>query len=205
VAAAAYVVLSRLILAGLPLLWDGVVSFAVAGWLGVFAYVAVTRRPTAPLPGGTAAERSEVAPGEVYEVRFGFVRRDLLLPVSMAFVAVGNLMLRDEPVPAVGVTTFGGAVLLLRLVSALSRRVALRVDATGVVTARRRDLGSRMSACDGAEPGNGGRPGSQMLVPHVPPDVLADSRPATFWRLHRPSLEVAVRHFAPAVEIVDLG
>jgi hypothetical protein len=89
VTAAAYVAFSRLILAGLPLPWDGVVSFAVAGWLSVFAYVAVTRRPAATLPGGTVAERSEVAPGEVYEVRFGFVRRDLLLPGGTAFVAVG--------------------------------------------------------------------------------------------------------------------
>lgn len=45
----------------------------------------------------------------------------------------------------------------------------------------------------------------QTAVPHVPPAVLADSRPATFWRLHRPSLEAAVRHFAPAVDIVDLS
>jgi hypothetical protein len=36
------------------------------------------------------------------------------------------------------------------------------------------------------------------------PDVLADSRPATFWRLHRLSLKAAVHHFAPTVEIVDL-
>ncbi|MET7865273.1 hypothetical protein [Micromonospora taraxaci] len=38
---------------------------------------------------------------------------------------------------------------------------------------------------------------NQVAVPYVPPAVLADSRPATFWRLHRPSLEAAVRHFAP--------
>lgn len=46
---------------------------------------------------------------------------------------------------------------------------------------------------------------NQMAVPHIPPAVLADSRPTTFWRLHRPSLEATVRHFAPGVEIVDLG
>lgn len=41
---------------------------------------------------------------------------------------------------------------------------------------------------------------NQVAVPYVPPAVLADSRPATFWRLHRPSIEAAVRHFAPTVE-----
>ncbi|RQX08483.1 hypothetical protein [Micromonospora inaquosa] len=46
---------------------------------------------------------------------------------------------------------------------------------------------------------------NRALVPHVPPAVLVDSRPATLWRLHRPSIEAAVRHFAPAVEIVDAG
>lgn len=129
----------------------------------------------------------------------------------------------------------------MRLVSALSRRVALRVDATGVTLGVTPPWPSSHTAAvpwsdieavvlwtqyaGGTSipyvglrrrPGLPPLPGSarsrwlrrmsQMLVPHVPPDVLADSRPATFWRLHRPSLEVvAVRHFAPAVEIVDLG
>ncbi|WP_433309938.1 hypothetical protein ACQP0U_21580 [Micromonospora sp. CA-269861] len=44
---------------------------------------------------------------------------------------------------------------------------------------------------------------NQALVPHVPPAVVADSRPATLWHLHRSSVEAAVRHFAPTVEIVN--
>lgn len=70
----AYLGLHRLILAGLPFPWDGVVSFAVAGWLGAFAYVSVTLRPTAPFSHRKAAEGSKVTPGEVYEARFGFTR-----------------------------------------------------------------------------------------------------------------------------------
>jgi hypothetical protein len=131
-----YLVLNRLILVGLPFPWKGVVSFAVAGWVGAFAYVAVTRRTTAPFARSQATERSEVAPGEAYEARFGFTRRDLLLlPAGAVSIAVGVLMLRDEPVPAVAAIALGGAFLLLRLVSAMSGRVALRVDAAGVTLA----------------------------------------------------------------------
>jgi hypothetical protein len=240
VTAAAYPVLLP-VLAGLPSPWDDVVSFAVASWLGVFAYVAVTRRRTAPFAGSAAAERGEIAPGEVYEVRLGFIRRDLLLlPAGVVFLAVGVLMLREEPVPGVGATVLGGGILLLRLVSVLSRRVALRVDAAGVTLGMTPPWPSSRTAvvpwsdieaivlwtqhAGGTtipyiglrrRPGLPPLPGSarsrtlrrlnRAMVPHVPPDVLADSRPAAFWRLHRPSLETAVRHFAPAVEIVDLG
>lgn len=235
-----YLVLNRLILFGLPLPWNGVVSFAVAGWLGAFAYVAVTRRTTVPLGRGKGAERSKVAPGEVYEARFGFTRRDLLLlPTGAVFIAVGVLMLRDEPVPAVAAVALGGAFLLLRLVSAMSGRVALRVDAAGVTLAMTppwpasrtavvpwsdieavvlwtQHVGAASIPYVGLQrrPGLPPLPGSarsrflqrmnQAVVSHVPPDVLADSRPAAFWRVHRPSLKAAVRHFAPAVEIVDL-
>ncbi|WFE49433.1 hypothetical protein [Micromonospora sp. WMMD1155] len=234
-----YQVLHRLVLVGLPFPWNGVVSFAAAGWLGVFAYVAVTRRPAAPFSPGGAAEGSRITPGEAYEVRFGLVRRDLvLMPVSAFFVAVGVLLFPDEKLPGVAAVAFGGGFLLLRLVSVLSRRVALRVDAAGVTLShtppwpssstamvpwsdiemvmlwtqqvawttvsyvglqRRRDLPPL--------PGSARSPGLRLLnqaaVPHVPPAVLADSRPATFWRLHRPSFEAAVRHFAPTVEFVD--
>ncbi|MEV1331663.1 hypothetical protein AB0J20_19060 [Micromonospora costi] len=237
----AYLMLYRLVLVGLPFPWDGVVSFAVAGWLGAFAYVAVTRRPTAPLSGGTATEGSAVAPGEVYEARFGFTRRDLLLlPTGAVFVAIGVPFLRDEPVPALGAIVTGSAFLLLRLVSVLGRRVALRVDAVGVTLGQTPPWPSSHTAvvpwsdieavvlwtqqAGGTtvphvglqrRPGLPPLPGSarsralrrmnQAFVPHVPPAVLADSRPATLWRLHRPSLEATVRHFAPAVQIVDLG
>ncbi|WP_433309940.1 hypothetical protein ACQP0U_21585 [Micromonospora sp. CA-269861] len=129
----AYLLLYRLVLSGLPFPWDGVVSFAVAGWLGAFAYVAVTQRPMTPMSVGMAAEGSIIMPGEVYEERFGFTRRDLLLkPTSAAFVVVGVGLVRYEPVAGLGAIVFGGAFLLLRLVSALSGRVALRVDAAGI-------------------------------------------------------------------------
>ncbi len=236
----AYLVLNRLVLARLPFPWNGVVSFAVAGWLGAFAFVAVTRRAKAPFARGKAAELSEVAPGEAYEARFGFTRRDLLLlPTSAVFIAVGVLMLRDEPVPAVGAITLGGAFLLLRLVSAMSGRVALRVDAAGVtlgmtppwsssrtavipwsdieaVVLRAQHVGAATIPYVGLRrrPDLLPLPGSarsrflqrinRAVVSHVPSDVLTDSRPATLWRLHRPSLKAAVHHFAPAVEIVDL-
>ena len=237
----AYLLLYRLVLTGLRFPWDGVVSFAVAGWLGAFAYVAVTQRATMPFSRGKADEGSMIAPGEVYEERFGFTRRDLLLmPTSAILVAVGVALLGDEPLPGLVAVVFGGLFLVLRLVSVLSRRVALRVDAAGVTLGQtppwpsahtavvpwsdieavvlwRQQAGLNSVRYVGLRrrPGLPPLPGSarsrglwrmnKPLVPHVPPAVIADSRPATFWRLHRPSVEAAVRHFAPAVEIVDAG
>ncbi|MFI6785667.1 hypothetical protein [Micromonospora sp. NPDC050276] len=237
----AYLLLYRVVLAGLPFPWDGVVSFAVAGWLGAFAYVIVTQRSTMPLSRGKAAEGSMIAPGEAYEERFCFTRRDLLLvPTSAVFVTVGVALLRDEPLPGVVATGLGGAFLLLRLVSVLSGRVALRVDAAGVTLGQTPPWPSSHTAVVPwsdieaivlwtqqaglatvpyvglqRRPGLPPLPGSarsrrlwrlnKALVPHVPPAVIADSRPASFWRLHRSSLAAAVRHFAPAVEIVDAG
>ncbi|MBB5480964.1 hypothetical protein [Micromonospora parathelypteridis] len=235
-----YLVLHRLVLTELPFPWDGVVSFVVAGWFGAFAYVSVTRRPAAPSSREKAAEGSGIAPGEVYEARFGFTRRDLLLvPVSVVFVAVGVLIHRDAPVAGVVAVVMGGAFLLLRLITVLGRRVALRVDAAGVTLGHPPPWPSSRTAvvpwsdieavvlwtqrAGGTtvpyvgllrRPGLPPLPGSarsrgvqrmnQGVVRHVPPSVLADSRPATFWSLHRASLDAAVRHFAPAVEIVDL-
>ncbi|MEU7971260.1 hypothetical protein AB0B48_04390 [Micromonospora sp. NPDC049089] len=237
----AYLLLYRLILTGLPFPWDGVVSFALAGWLGAFAYVTVTQRPTAPMSRDMASEGSTIAPGEVYEERFGFTRRDLLLiPTSAVFVAVGVALLRDELLPGLSAIVFGGAYLLLRLVTVLSRRVALRIDAAGITLGQTPPWPSSHTAVvpwsdieavvlwtqqagpttvpyvglqrrpglpplPGSARSRGLRRMNQALVPHVPPAVLADSRPATLWRLHRPSIEAAVRHFAPAVEIVDAG
>ncbi|MCG5454660.1 hypothetical protein PSH03_003822 [Micromonospora sp. PSH03] len=114
----AYLLLYRLVLAGLPFPWDGVVSFAVAGRLGAFAYVTVTQRPRMPLARGKAAGGSMIASGGVYEERFGFTRRDLLLmPTSAVFAAVGVVLFRDEPLPGLGAIVLGGMFLLLRFVT----------------------------------------------------------------------------------------
>ncbi len=237
----AYLLLYRLVLTGLPFPWDGVISFAVAGWLGAFAYVIVTQRSTMPLSRGKAAEVSMIAPGEAYEERFGFTHRDLLLmPTSAVFIAVGVALIRDEPLPGVVAAVLGGAFLLLRLASVLSCRVALRVDAAGVTLGQTPPWSSSHAAVvpwsdidavvlwaqqagptsvpyvglkrrpglpplPGSARSRGLRRMNQALVPHVPSAIIADSRPTTFWRLHRPSLEAAVRHFAPAVEIIDAG
>jgi hypothetical protein len=68
-----------------------------------------------------------------YQVRFGLVRRDLLLiPASAVFLAVGILLVRESPLIGVAGMLLGGGYLALRLITALSRRVALRVDVTGV-------------------------------------------------------------------------
>lgn len=68
-----------------------------------------------------------------YEVRFGLVRRDLLLiPASAVFLAVGVLWVGEDPLIGVAGMLLGGGYLAVRLVTALSRRVALRVDVTGV-------------------------------------------------------------------------
>lgn len=236
----AYLALHRLILAGLPFPWDGVVSFAVAGWLGAVAYVAVTQRPTVPFSHVKAAERSKVEPGEVYEARFGFTRKDLLLvPVSAVLVAVGVLILRDDPVPGFAAAVSGGGLLLMRLAAVLSGRVALRVDAAGITLGHVPPWPASQTAVvpwsdieavvlwtqhaglatvpylglqrrpglpplPGSARSRGLRRMNQIAVAHIPPAVLADSRPTTFWRLHRPSLTATVHHFAPAVEIVEV-
>jgi hypothetical protein len=68
-----------------------------------------------------------------YEVRFGLVRRDLLLiPASAVFLAVGILWVGEDPLIGVAGMLLGGGYLAVRLITALSRRVALRVDVTGV-------------------------------------------------------------------------
>ncbi|MEU8328610.1 hypothetical protein [Micromonospora sp. NPDC048839] len=162
------------------------------------------------------------------------------MPTSAAFVTVGVAHFRDEPLPGLGAIVFGGAFLLLRLISVLSGRVAMRVDAAGVTLDQTppwpssrtavvpwSDLEAVVLWTQQAGPatvsyvglqrrtGSPPLPGSarsrrlwrmnKALVPHVPPAVIADSRPTTLWRLHRPSLAAAVRHFAPAVDIVDVG
>ncbi|NNH69805.1 hypothetical protein HLB23_07985 [Nocardia uniformis] len=44
-----------------------------------------------------------------------------------------------------------------------------------------------------------------LLIPHVPPTVVAASRPISGWKLDRERLAAAVRHYAPHVAIVDVG
>ncbi|WP_306359279.1 hypothetical protein [Nocardia sp. CC227C] len=43
------------------------------------------------------------------------------------------------------------------------------------------------------------------LIPHIPPDVIAASRPISGWRLDEDRLAAAVRQHAPHVPIVDAG
>jgi hypothetical protein len=45
----------------------------------------------------------------------------------------------------------------------------------------------------------------RTLAPHVPPEVALFSRPVNGWRLDKERLRSAVAHFAPSVEIKDLG
>ncbi|MFC7479653.1 hypothetical protein ACFQX7_05910 [Luedemannella flava] len=44
---------------------------------------------------------------------------------------------------------------------------------------------------------------NSAFAPGVSPDVVADSRPATFWPLHVPTLRAAVHQFAPTVPVTD--
>jgi hypothetical protein len=68
-----------------------------------------------------------------YEVHFGFTRNDLILvPASVLFVAVGAFLLAESPFVASAGIALGGLYLVLRLATVASRRVALRVDHTGV-------------------------------------------------------------------------
>jgi hypothetical protein len=236
----AYLVLHSVVLVLLAWPWDGILSFALACWLGSAAYVGVTRQATIPFARDPAPERSEIAPGETYEVRFGWTRRDMLLvPASVLFVIVGVAMRHDKPVPAIVAIALGGVFLLIRLIGVISGRVALRVDATGVtlgmmppwpasytatvpwkdieaIVLWRQDAGRTTIPYIGLQrrPGLTSLPGSvrsgalkrisQFVAAHVPPEVVADSRPVTMWRLHEPTLRAAIGRFAPTVDIVDL-
>ena len=43
------------------------------------------------------------------------------------------------------------------------------------------------------------------VVPHVPADIVRSSRAVSGWNLDRDRLAAAVAHFAPDIEVVDLG
>ncbi|NYE71814.1 hypothetical protein [Microlunatus parietis] len=56
-----------------------------------------------------------------------------------------------------------------------------------------------------APPLRGFGPAAAHFVPHVPPWVIAVSRPISGWTLDRPALERALAAYAPDVALVDLG
>lgn len=214
----AYLLLRHLVLAGLPAPWYESASMFVAACLAAATFVAVTRRDRMPFTGRTATSR--IAPGEAYEERFGFTGRDLwAVPFCVTLVAVGVSVIGEEPLPAVGCLAAGAGYLAVRLVSVLSRRVALRVDATGMtlgatppwpaaggivvpwadieaVVLWSKDAGSAKVPYVGVRRRAGLPP-----LPHMVISERLHGRTVNFWRLHRPSLEAAVRHFAPTAAV----
>ncbi|WP_019632071.1 hypothetical protein [Actinomadura atramentaria] len=55
------------------------------------------------------------------------------------------------------------------------------------------------------ETGSARRFMSRAVVPHVPPHLVRSSRPINGWRLDRTRLTAAVTHFAPQVNVTNLG
>jgi hypothetical protein len=47
------------------------------------------------------------------------------------------------------------------------------------------------------------RMSTALVPPNVPPQLMADSRPVSFWRLDKPRLIAAVNDFAPQVLVID--
>lgn len=213
-----YLLLRHLILAWLPAPWYESASMFVATCLAAATFVAVTRRDRMPFTGRTGTSR--IAPGEAYEERFRFTGRDLwAAPFCAAVVVAGVFMFGDKPLVAVGCIAIGTGYLAVRVVSMLSRRVALRVDATGVtlgetppwpaargvivpwadietVVLWSKQAGSAKVPYVGVRRRAG--------LPPLPGMVISErvhGRTVNFWRLHRPSLEAAVRHFAPTVAV----
>jgi hypothetical protein len=133
----------------------------------------------------------------------------------------------------------GGLYLALRLATVASRRVALRVDRTGltlgaafpwsasrsviipwsdieaVVLWQQATSGTKIDYIGLCRRGGASRlPGTprsaymrrldHSLAPHVPPNVVDDSRPMTMFQVDRNRLAAAVRGFRPEVQLVFL-
>ncbi|RJL31392.1 hypothetical protein [Bailinhaonella thermotolerans] len=167
-----------------------------------------------------------------YEEHYRFTRPAV---VTLALVAALFLLVTFAVTLALGI-----AVLLLLaipgaplLVAMATRRVALRVDATGVTlgssTLRPRTaavpwpeihaivlwqnelpVGPRFSRiglwrADGLPPlpKPRGVRVATRLAPDVPADIVNASRPVSGWRLDRHRLEVAVATFAPEVPVIE--
>ncbi|GAA5063677.1 hypothetical protein [Nocardia callitridis] len=184
---------------------------------------------------------AEQADETVYEARFGFtVRGVLVVVISVVFVVLGVVF--DVPLflQILLIVFFGGGGLVF-LAQMLSRRVALRVDGTGItlggsplhayrrttavvpwsditavvlfsqkvgygnslhyVGVRRREDAPDLPGL----PGSGMRGANERLIPHVPQEVVAASRPINGWSLDRAQLKEVVAHHAPDVQVQDLG
>jgi len=168
----------------------------------------------------------------VYEARFRGLKTIRLATILVAFGVI--MVVAPAPLWArVFVIGVCGVGLVILLAAVLSRKAALRVDASGVslcqspffrsATAfypwadiqqivlwryqRLNYIGVRRR--EGApEPtgpftGPASRAAVSRTAPGVAPDVALTGAPANSWALDRERLVEAVAHFAPAVEVVD--
>lgn len=172
------------------------------------------------------------SPGS-YEIRYGFtVRTVMMIVASAAFVAISILVPMPILYAIAGVGFFGLCGVAL-VIQAVSRGLAVRVDASGVAFGRRmlgrRPAPSAMAWPEirrivlfrqrllyssvpylGVEPVT---PSPQttageiagVLVPGVPAGAITHCRTLNGCRFDRDRFAAAVRAFAPQVEIVDLG
>jgi hypothetical protein len=176
--------------------------------------------------GGVTAE-----PG-VYVARYGWNRRSGSLIIGAAvFVLLALTVPMSLALRVVTLVFFGGGALVF-IASIATRRVALRVDASGVT------LGGspgryRSTTClipwrqpmpygrsmryvgvarrKGARPLAGprgqraGKVTARALAPGVSGDTLLASRAVNLWRLDTHRMAAAVAHFAPGVRVIDQG
>ncbi|MFE7776604.1 hypothetical protein ACFU5O_22505 [Streptomyces sp. NPDC057445] len=184
-----------------------------------------------------------MADGEawVYEARYGWDLKTTGVVAVSALFTVALLLPTPEISPyarVLGLPLFGVGGLLMTYI-AMSRKVALRIDETGVllggtpvryrtttahvpwqdITAvvhwrqpRPADIPwvgvvRRPGAAPLTGPGQGRRARAtmQILVPHLPADVVLASRAVNGWRLDRARLAAAVAHFAPGTPVTDVG
>ncbi|MFE1290250.1 hypothetical protein [Streptomyces sp. NPDC058751] len=169
----------------------------------------------------------------VYEARYGWDPKTIRVAVVCLFFAAA-LLLPDMPLPAriLGLPLFGGGGLFMAFV-AMSRKVAFRVDETGVLLggspARykattthvpwqditgfvlwRQSIGAvsyvGVTRREGAPALPGDGPASRVvlgILTPVSPDTVMSSRAITGWRFDRDQLVAAVAHFAPGTPLRD--
>ncbi|TDC43051.1 hypothetical protein E1281_35505 [Actinomadura sp. KC345] len=176
-----------------------------------------------------------MASDEMYEVRYGpTLKNTVVLAASVLFTLGCLIPGMPLIIRVLGIALFGTGSLLF-LAFMVVRRVAFRVDANGITvagsplryqatllsvpwtevqavvlwkqhTARNMPYVGVQRHKDGpGQPGAGSRRVLGALTPHVPADVAHSSRAVNGRRLDRDRLAIAVAHFAPHVEIADLG
>jgi hypothetical protein len=162
----------------------------------------------------------------VYVARYGWNRRSGSLIIGAAvFVLLALTVPMSLALRVVTLVFFGGGALVF-IASIATRRVALRVDASGVTlggspgrygatTVRQPMPYGRSMRYVGVARRKGTRPlagrrgqraakaAARALTPGVSGDTLLASRAVNLWHLDTHRMAAAVAHFAPGVRVID--